>query len=460
MQNFQILGRKGEGTFSEVLKAEDKTTGQLVAIKCMKKRFKSMAQVNKLREILSIRRLQSHSNIVQLNAVLFDHSSGRLALVFELMDMNLYELIKDRKQYLPDEKVCVIAYQMLKGLEYIHSHGLLHRDIKPENLLYNVNDNTLKIADFGSSRGIYCNQPFTEYISTRWYRAPECLLTDGYYSFKMDLWSAGCVLFEILALFPLFPGNNELDQLHKIHNVLGTPAKELLDKLKAKGTHMNFDFPLKKGTGLQKLAPSASPDALDLLSKLLEYDEEKRTTAKDALRHPYFKKMREMERKQKAMHRRRTGSTPKLGLFPSDGALNDGASPVCGEGKSDSSAARQVSDRGRRNSDAAEGLNASTTSLSIPMLDMPAPRKQAVETGSVPGDAGLHNNGLLPLIEHSSSPLKHEGANENPVVASLTDQLVNTAGRRYEADQSEAPPGKAGGVERRRKTRRMSLPKL
>ena len=88
---------------------------------------------------------------------------------------------------------------------------------------------TVKLADFGSCRGIYSKPPFTEYISTRWYRAPECLLTDGYYGYKMDIWGVGCVFFEMLALFPLFPGNNELDQIHKIHNIMGTPPPEILE---------------------------------------------------------------------------------------------------------------------------------------------------------------------------------------------------------------------------------------
>jgi renal tumor antigen len=97
-----------------------------------------------------------------------------------------------------------------------------------ENIL--IKEDQVKLADFGSCRGIYSQPPFTEYISTRWYRPPECLLTDGYYNHKMDYWGVGCVFFEILALFPLFPGNNELDQIHKIHNILGTPDAALLSK--------------------------------------------------------------------------------------------------------------------------------------------------------------------------------------------------------------------------------------
>lgn len=90
-----------------------------------------------------------------------------------------------------------------------------------ENIL--LQGEVVKLADFGSCRGIYSKPPFTEYISTRWYRAPECLLTDGYYGYKMDIWGVGCVFFEMLSLFPLFPGNNELDQINKIHNIMGTP---------------------------------------------------------------------------------------------------------------------------------------------------------------------------------------------------------------------------------------------
>ena len=108
--------------------------------------------------------------------------------------------------------------------------GIFHRDIKPENIL--LRGETLKLADFGSCKGIYSDIPYTEYISTRWYRPPECLLTDGYYSKEMDLWGVGCVFFEIVSLFPAFPGNDELDQIKRIHNILGTPSMELLDHFK------------------------------------------------------------------------------------------------------------------------------------------------------------------------------------------------------------------------------------
>ena len=163
----------------------------------------------------------------------------------------------------------------MKALDHMHRKGIFHRDIKPENILIEGSSDAgkgLKLADFGSCRGIYSKQPYTEYISTRWYRAPECLLTDGYYGPEMDLWGAGCVMFEITSLYPLFPGSNEVDQISRIHKVLGTPSAELLQKFKSKGaSHVSFDFPPQKGVGIPQLIPHASSDAIDLIVKLLKY---------------------------------------------------------------------------------------------------------------------------------------------------------------------------------------------
>uniref|UniRef100_A0A7S1JGJ2 Protein kinase domain-containing protein n=1 Tax=Eutreptiella gymnastica TaxID=73025 RepID=A0A7S1JGJ2_9EUGL len=298
MHKYRLLGKKGEGTFSEVLKAQCTKNGKYVAIKCMKNHFDSVEQVNRLREIQALRRLSPHPNIIKLYEILYDRSTGRLALVFELMDMNIYELIRGRRQYVAEDKILHFMYQLVKAMDHMHRNGIFHRDIKPENIL--ICGDTLKLADFGSCRGIYSKQPFTEYISTRWYRAPECLLTDGYYNYKMDMWGVGCVFFEIVSLYPLFPGTNELDQIHKIHNILGTPSPDLLNKMKKHSSHIEFEFPQKQGTGLVKLIPHASQDALDLMQKLLAYNPEDRISAKQALRHAYFKEIRELDKKLRA----------------------------------------------------------------------------------------------------------------------------------------------------------------
>lgn len=298
MHKYRLISKKGEGTFSEVLKAQSIKTGRYTAIKCMKNTFESIEQVNNLREIQALRRLAGHPNIIRLLEVLYDEPTGRLALVFELMDMNLYELIRGRRHYLSEDKVRLYMYSLMKALDHMHRNGIFHRDVKPENLL--LSEDTMKLADLGSCRGIYSRQPYTEYISTRWYRAPECLLTDGYYSYKMDMFAAGCVWFEIMALFPLFPGQNEMDQLVKIHNVLGTPSADLIArKFKTNGTHNPSDFAEpSKGTGLERLCPHASAEFFELLYKLAKYDPDERILARQALKDPYFRDLRDAEKRQ------------------------------------------------------------------------------------------------------------------------------------------------------------------
>ncbi|XP_072346927.1 MAPK/MAK/MRK overlapping kinase-like isoform X6 [Scyliorhinus torazame] len=229
-QEYRLVAKIGEGTFSEVWKAQSLKDGAYYACKKMKQHIESMEQVNNLREIQAMRRLSLHPNILQLHEVAYDKRSGSLALICELMDMNIYELIRGRRNPLPEGKIKSYMYQLCKSLDYMHRNGIFHRDVKPENIL--IKQNLLKLADFGSCRSVFSKQPYTEYISTRWYRAPECLLTDGYYSFKMDIWSTGCVFYEITSLQPLFPGSNEVDQIAKIHEVIGTPNSETLRKFK------------------------------------------------------------------------------------------------------------------------------------------------------------------------------------------------------------------------------------
>lgn len=326
MRKYRLVAKKGEGTFSEVLKAQNVKDGRYHAIKCMKNRFESIDQVNNLREIQALRRLSPHEHVITLEEVLYDQPTGRLALVFELMDANLYELIRGRRHYLNQNLIKSYMWQLMKSLDHMHKKGIFHRDIKPENILIESTTEVcrgLKLADFGSCRGIYSKQPYTEYISTRWYRAPECLLTDGYYGPEMDLWGAGCVMFEITSLYPLFPGSNEVDQISRIHKVLGTPSPELLNKFKSKGaSHISFDFQPQKGIGVPQLIPHAPADSVDLMVKLLKYDAAERITAREAMRHPYFKDIRESEQKETAKASSGSAVQPPVGATA---AVNGGA---------------------------------------------------------------------------------------------------------------------------------------
>lgn len=304
MLQYEIRGKKGEGTFSEVLTGE-LPDGTFCAVKRMKAEFKSWEQVNQLREVQALRRLNPHPNIIDMLSVNYDPATRRLDLVCELMEMNIYERIKGRKHHLPEELVKSYTFQLCKALDHMHRNGIFHRDVKPENVL--IRDEVLKLADFGSCRGIYSKPPFTEYISTRWYRPPECLLTDGHYSFKMDMWSVGCVFFETMSLYPLFPGANEVDQINKIHDVLGTPAPEVLEKMQTGSNHTKFSFDQKEGSGLARHLPKASSDCLSLMAGLLKYDPEERFSARQALKHPYFKDLRDADKR--ARQKQKLGAT-------------------------------------------------------------------------------------------------------------------------------------------------------
>lgn len=217
-----------------------------------------------------------------------------MALVFELMDVNFYEAIKERKTYLPEAKVRGWIYQLILAIDHMHSKGIFHRDIKPENIL--LKDDTVKLADFGSCRGMSFKPPLTEYISTRWYRAPECLLTDGHYNQQIDVWGIGCVFFEMLSLYPLFPGEKyELNQVEKIFSTIGPPLQSLIDKWKKNSNHlknMNFDLSAPRKTLASKL-PHVSRECVEFIESCLVYDPDLRITASQAKNHPYFRELRE-----------------------------------------------------------------------------------------------------------------------------------------------------------------------
>ncbi|XP_040022730.2 serine/threonine-protein kinase MAK isoform X3 [Gasterosteus aculeatus] len=285
MNRYTTLKQLGDGTYGSVLMGRSNESGELVAIKRMKRKFYSWEECMNLREVKSLKKL-NHANVVKLKEVI--RENDHLYFVFEYMKENLYQLMKDREnKKLSENEIRNIMFQVVSGLAFVHKHGFFHRDMKPENLLC-MGPELVKIADFGLAREIRSKPPYTDYVSTRWYRAPEVLLRSSTYSSPIDLWAVGCIMAELYTLRPLFPGNSEVDEIFKICQVLGTVKKTDWSEGHQLASAMNFRFPQCVPTHLKTLIPNASNEAIALMRDLLQWDPKKRPTAVQTLRYPYF----------------------------------------------------------------------------------------------------------------------------------------------------------------------------
>ncbi|XP_058870732.1 serine/threonine-protein kinase MAK-like isoform X8 [Acipenser ruthenus] len=284
MNRYTTLKQLGDGTYGSVLMGKSNESGELVAIKRMKRKFYSWEECMNLREVKSLKKL-NHANVIKLKEVI--RENDHLYFVFEYMKENLYQLMKDRNKLFPESVIRNIMYQIIQGLAFIHKHGFFHRDMKPENLLC-MGPELIKIGDFGLAREIRSRPPYTDYVSTRWYRAPEVLLRSSVYSSPVDMWAVGCIMAELYTLRPLFPGNSEVDEIFKICQVLGTVKKNDWPEGYQLAGSMNFRFPQCVPTHLKTLIPNASNEAIALMRDMLQWDPKKRPTAIQALRYPYF----------------------------------------------------------------------------------------------------------------------------------------------------------------------------
>ncbi|XP_053530827.1 serine/threonine-protein kinase MAK isoform X4 [Ictalurus punctatus] len=276
MNRYTTLKQLGDGTYGSVLMGRSNESGELVAIKRMKRKFFSWEECMNLREVKSLKKL-NHANVVKLKEVI--RENDQLYFIFEYMKENLYQLMKDRENKMfTENEIRNIMVQVLSGLAFVHKHGFFHRDIKPENLLC-MGPELVKIADFGLAREIRSRPPYTDYVSTRWYRAPEVLLRSSVYSSPIDMWAVGCIMAELYTLRPLFPGNSEVDEIFKICQVLGTVKKTDWLEGHQLAAAMNFRFPQCVPTPLKTLIPNASNEALTLMKDLLYWNPKKRPTA-------------------------------------------------------------------------------------------------------------------------------------------------------------------------------------
>lgn len=282
MKSFEEIDVIGDGAFGVVTKCKDKNTRKYVAIKKMKQKFTSFEECLNLKEVKSLRKIH-HENVVRLLQVFRENE--HLFLVFELLGQSLLKTMNEKVIFTENE----IRYTMkhlLQGLNYIHKQGFFHRDIKPENLLWG--NQTLKIADFGLAREIRSRPPYTEYVGTRWYRAPEIIFRHEFYNSPVDIWSAGCIMAELYIGKPLFQGASDQDQLFKICNILGTPNSFQWSDGVILAQRHNIKLPQTSGTHLSSIILNASPEAIDLISQMLSYDPMKRPSANSCLKHQFF----------------------------------------------------------------------------------------------------------------------------------------------------------------------------
>ena len=303
MQNkYEILGIVGEGAYGIVYKCRNKYINEIVAIKKFKEIHDDIVKKTMKRELKVLQKLK-HENIVEFKEAFKNKS--KLYLVFEYVEKNLLEVLEQYPNGLDQKIIKILIFQLCKAVNYLHKNNIIHRDIKPENLLISK-DFKLKVCDFGFARNFSCNSSsynlnnnsendlkLTEYVATRWYRAPELLIDNGKYGPEVDYWAIGCLMGELIDGNPLFPGENELDQIHCIQKILGNFNKKLND--------IFYQNPIFYGKSLLNVSKpqtlekrylgKMSKIGIDFLKGLLEIDPNKRLKSEMLFNHPYFKEL-------------------------------------------------------------------------------------------------------------------------------------------------------------------------
>ncbi|KAH8174889.1 protein kinase domain-containing protein [Sarocladium implicatum] len=329
---FEVIKEIGDGSFGSVVLARVRTAGAtiarrgtVVAIKSMKKTFESFQPCLELREVVFLRTIPNHAHLVPALDIFLDPYSKKLHIAMEYMEGNLYQLMKARDhKCLDNASVKSILFQIMQGLEHIHSHHFFHRDIKPENILVSTSSYqessssfrrysalvtppstpptySVKLADFGLARETHSKLPYTTYVSTRWYRAPEVLLRAGEYSAPVDIWAVGAMAVEVATLKPLFPGGNEVDQVWRVCEIMGSPGNwynkagirvgggDWREGTRLAGK-LGFSFPKMAPHAMETIlqTPQWPPALANFVTWCLMWDPKNRPTSTQALAHDYF----------------------------------------------------------------------------------------------------------------------------------------------------------------------------
>ncbi|XP_015602051.1 mitogen-activated protein kinase 15 isoform X2 [Cephus cinctus] len=296
-KQYDIIRRLGKGAYGIVWKAVDKRSKETVAVKKIFDAFRNQTDAQRtFREIVFLLSFANHENIIQLIGLHKANNDRDIYLVFEYMETDLHNVIK-RGNILKDIHKIFIMYQLFKAIKYIHSGNVIHRDLKPSNILLNAQCHC-KIADFGLARSVTqigegdgengSDPTLTDYVATRWYRAPEILIASKRYTKGIDMWSLGCILGEMLLGKPLFPGSSTINQVERIMATLPPPTEEDLASVSAGyGTNLLEKTPSGPRRSLKELLPDVSGSALDLIKNLIVFNPNFRLTAVEALEHPY-----------------------------------------------------------------------------------------------------------------------------------------------------------------------------
>uniref|UniRef100_A0A8R7TX13 mitogen-activated protein kinase n=2 Tax=Triticum urartu TaxID=4572 RepID=A0A8R7TX13_TRIUA len=285
----------GKGSYGVVAAAVDTHTGERVAIKKIDDVFEHVADATRILREIKLLRLLRHPDIVEIKHIMLPPSRREfrdIYIIFELMESDLHQVIKANDDLSP-EHFQFFFYQLLRGMKYMHAANVFHRDLKPKNILANA-DCKLKICDFGLSRVSFNDTPsaifWTDYVATRWYRAPElCGSFFSKYTPAIDIWSIGCIFAEMLTGRPLFPGKNVVHQLDLMTDLLGTPSEESISRIRnEKARRYLGNMKKKHPIPFSQKFPGVDPMALHLLERLLAFDPADRPTAAEALADPYF----------------------------------------------------------------------------------------------------------------------------------------------------------------------------
>ncbi|XP_043521324.1 extracellular signal-regulated kinase 2 isoform X3 [Frieseomelitta varia] len=296
-KHYDIVRRLGKGAYGIVWKAIDKRNKETVAVKKIFDAFRNQTDAQRtFREIMFLLSFANHDNIIRLIGLHKANNDRDIYLVFEYMETDLHNVIKKGK-ILKDLHKVFIMYQLFKAIKYIHSGNVIHRDLKPSNVLLNAHCHC-KIADFGLARSVTqigegdgetaSDPTLTDYVATRWYRAPEILVASKRYTKGIDMWSLGCILGEMLLGKPLFPGSSTINQVERIMATLPPPTREDLISVSAGyATHLLEKTPNAPRRSLKDLLPEVPEKALNLISNLIVFNPNHRLTAVEALEHPY-----------------------------------------------------------------------------------------------------------------------------------------------------------------------------